>query len=55
VIEQGRIAEMGSHAELIRQRGHYYRLYTRQFRQEMEQQVDVFQSYRPVLPQAALN
>ncbi len=55
VIEGGRIAEMGSHAELIRQRGHYYRLYTRQFRQEMEQQVDVFQAFRPVLPQAAKN
>lgn len=55
VIEQGRIAEMGSHTELIRQRGHYYRLYTRQFRQEMEQQVDVFQAFRPVLPQAAKN
>ncbi len=34
VIEQGRIAEMGTHAELLRQRGHYYDLYTRQFRQE---------------------
>ena len=55
VIEQGRIIEMGSHAELIRQQGRYYRLYTRQFRQEMEQQVDVFQAYRAVLPQAALN
>ncbi|NOZ00039.1 MAG: ABC transporter ATP-binding protein [Chloroflexi bacterium] len=38
VIEDGRIAEMGSHAELLRQRGHYYRLYTQQFRQELEQQ-----------------
>ncbi|MCB8967721.1 MAG: ABC transporter ATP-binding protein [Ardenticatenaceae bacterium] len=34
VIENGRIAEMGSHAELIRQQGHYYRLYTQQFRRE---------------------
>ena len=34
VIENGRIAEMGNHAELIRQRGHYYQLYTRQFRNE---------------------
>ncbi len=37
VIENGRIAEMGSHAELIRARGHYYSLYTKQFRQETEQ------------------
>ncbi len=49
VIENGRIAEIGSHADLIRQRGHYHRLYTRQFRQEMEQQVDIFQALRPVL------
>ena len=37
VIENGRIAEMGAHAELIRQRGHYYRLYTNQFRHERQQ------------------
>lgn len=34
VIEDGRIAEIGSHAELIRARGHYYSLYTKQFRDE---------------------
>lgn len=34
VIEDGRIAEIGSHAELLRAHGKYYRLYTRQFRQE---------------------
>ncbi|OQX65366.1 MAG: ABC transporter [Anaerolinea sp. 4484_236] len=38
VIEDGKIAEIGSHAELLRERGHYYRLYTQQFRQELEQQ-----------------
>jgi ATP-binding cassette subfamily B protein len=38
VIENGRIAEMGMHAELLRQRGHYYRLYTQQFKFEREQQ-----------------
>jgi ATP-binding cassette, subfamily B, bacterial len=37
VIEEGRIAEMGSHAELLRLRGHYYRLYTQQFKVEKEQ------------------
>lgn len=36
VIENGRIAEDGSHAELIGARGHYYSLYTQQFRQERE-------------------
>jgi ATP-binding cassette, subfamily B, bacterial len=36
VIENGQIAEMGSHAELLRQKGHYYRLYTQQFRKELE-------------------
>ena len=34
VIEAGRIAENGSHAELLRERGHYYRLYAQQFRRE---------------------
>ena len=37
VIKAGRIVEMGSHSELIRARGHYYDLYTRQFRREREQ------------------
>jgi ATP-binding cassette subfamily B protein len=36
VIENGGIAESGTHAELLRQRGHYYELYTRQFRKELE-------------------
>ena len=40
VIEAGRICEMGSHAELIRARGHYYSLYTKQFRHEAEQRFD---------------
>jgi ATP-binding cassette, subfamily B, bacterial len=34
VIEHGQIAEIGTHAELLRQRGHYYELYTQQFKQE---------------------
>jgi ATP-binding cassette subfamily B protein len=38
VIEDGRIAEQGTHAELLRQRGHYYRLYTQQFRHQLETQ-----------------
>src|SRR5512147_1694014 len=36
VIENGRIAEQGTHAELLRLRGHYYRLYTQQFRHQLE-------------------
>ena len=27
---------MGSHAELLRARGHYYSLYTQQFRRQLE-------------------
>lgn len=34
VIEDGRIAEQGTHAELLRLGGKYYRLYTQQFRQQ---------------------
>jgi ATP-binding cassette subfamily B protein len=41
VIEDGRIAEQGTHAELLRQRGHYYRLYTQQFRHQLEVQYGV--------------
>lgn len=40
VIEDGGVSEMGTHAELIRARGHYYRLYTQQFRREMEEAFD---------------
>ncbi len=44
VIEDGRIAEMGSHAELLRAGGHYHRLYTQQFRRQLEQEYDVFKT-----------
>jgi ATP-binding cassette subfamily B protein len=43
VIQEGRIAEHGTHAELLHQRGHYYRLYTQQFRHELEVQYGVVQ------------
>jgi ATP-binding cassette subfamily B protein len=36
VIENGCIAEQGTHAQLLRQRGHYYNLYTQQFRHQLE-------------------
>jgi ATP-binding cassette subfamily B protein len=42
VVENGGISEMGSHAELMRLKGHYYNLYTRQFRDELEAQFDPF-------------
>jgi ATP-binding cassette subfamily B protein len=44
VVEDGRITEMGTHAELLRARAHYYRLYTQQFREEREQEFDPFLS-----------
>jgi ATP-binding cassette subfamily B protein len=40
-IENGRIAEMGTHPELLRARGRYYRLYTRQFRHELEHEYEL--------------
>jgi len=42
VIEGGQIAEMGTHSELLRLKGKYYHLYTRQFRHEMEVAFDPF-------------
>ncbi len=47
VIEDGRIAEMGTHAELMRARGRYYRLYTQQFRHQLEQEYDIFKAPVP--------
>lgn len=44
VIEDGQVAEMGSHKELLRQRGKYFNLYTKQFRSEREYTYDIFQS-----------
>jgi len=38
VVENGAISEVGSHADLLRARGHYYRLYTRQFWHELERE-----------------
>jgi len=47
VIQEGQIAEMGSHSELLGARGQYYRLYTRQFRRELEKEYRVFSTPRP--------
>ena len=39
VIERGRIAEQGTHAELIARRGRYWELYTNQFAADREREV----------------
>ena len=43
VIEKGGVSEMGTHSELIRQRGHYYDLYTKMFRNSF--QSELLQAY----------
>jgi ATP-binding cassette subfamily B protein len=50
VIEKGQIVEMGNHAELLQERGQYYRLYTSQFRRQLEQEFDLLrlQATRPM-------
>jgi len=42
VIENGRIAEIGTHHELLKKGGKYYRLYTKQFREQMEDAYNPF-------------
>ncbi len=44
VIEDGQIAESGTHAELLKLGGKYYQLYTKQFRHQMEAALDPFQA-----------
>jgi ATP-binding cassette subfamily B protein len=43
VIENGRIIESGSHHQLLQAKGKYYRLYTQQFRRQMESAFDNLQ------------
>ena len=40
VIEDGKISELGTHSDLLRARGHYYHLYTQQFRKEKKVESD---------------
>ncbi len=47
VIDDGRITEMGTHSELLRVKGHYYRLYTKEFRKELEREFDPFATPAP--------
>ena len=42
VIEKGQIAEMGTHAQLLKKKGKYYKLYTQQFRSERADAYDLF-------------
>jgi ATP-binding cassette subfamily B protein len=39
VVHQGKIVERGTHRELMEKQGHYRDLYTRQFEEEVEEQV----------------
>jgi ATP-binding cassette subfamily B protein len=39
VVAEGKIIERGTHHELMKNRGHYYELYTKQFEAEVEEKV----------------
>ena len=50
VIDEGHITEVGTHSELLMKRGHYYRLYTQQFKFEKELAYDTgIQGMVPVI------
>ena len=42
VIEDGQILEQGNHESLMRKKGHYYNLYTKQFRHDLETRYNLF-------------
>jgi ATP-binding cassette subfamily B protein len=48
VIEDGGVVESGTHADLVRSGGHYYRLYTKQFHTQPGQEVELFSTLTPV-------
>ena len=39
VIDDGKIKEMGTHQELLRKKGAYYKLYTNQFQEEQAMEI----------------
>ena len=39
VVRSGKIVEQGTHPELLRKRGYYYELYTRQYEDEATAQI----------------
>ena len=39
VVQDGRIVERGTHSELLAQKGYYYKLYTRQYEEQLSAQV----------------
>ena len=47
VIRDGQIAESGNHASLMKLKGQYYRLYTQQYRHELESSLDPFTNLAP--------
>jgi len=51
VIRDGQIVEQGNHQSLMRLKGQYYRLYTQQFRHELEEELNPFQDSGQVLSQ----
>lgn len=55
VIDEGRISEIGTHSELLRNKGHYYNLYTQQFRKELEQEFHPIQEKNTALNNPALD
>ena len=50
VIEDGQIVEAGTHSELLKQDGKYTKLYTQQFRQQLEQAYNPFMDSQPDAP-----
>ena len=47
VIDGGEIIEQGTHESLMRKKGHYYNLYTKQFRHDLETKYDPFADQEP--------